>query len=534
MKSLRILMGVGIVSILVPAMAIVVPDQFAAINPFDSGDDASTAIAATSPPDFSDRVVARGEEGEAMSNPTDPIVGSDPPPEFDVQEVNDSNSEGSETKHDHNTEPSQATAPSESTSSTKPKTTTTIKESSDADSSQAVTADGTITGDACPCKVTGTVELKGEVNLKGDLMVDGGTLVARSGVTVNGNRFQIMFMNGGKADFQGTKTSTWSGNGSNANLSRDVAFRNLRRIMFHHTGPSTLRYVSVIDSGTNGVEDDYPLHWHFSGDSSRGTVVEGVVVVNGQNRAYVPHASHGITFRDIIAKNTLGSQAFWWNTTRMDPCSSDSRGNCTLNDSHDIKIDHALIDGVTGPGTRVAGFVMGQGKNNSLINSATRNIGSSGSCSGYLWDPDTHGDWFFSNNAAFSGSCKRAIFHWQNRDDGEIIQNLRSELSIDHGAYRNRHEYRNIDVPLFIAHALSFTVRDSRIGHVVIERHPTTGGEPTRFINVTIQKVSVRDARDNPGVYIFDNTNIGCGDVDLAEAHPGSEVIVNGVDCNES
>lgn len=504
-------MGFGVVTILVAATGMVFPEQFDAINPFNAdGSKSEDEAALASPSDLGNsdrRPGITAERIENMPDLTNPPMDTTLVPESGREESSSTSSEA-ETTHTHKPQP-----PAEDPSSEDPETT------------------GSITGDACPCTVTGTVELKGEVNLKGDLMVKGGTLVARPGVRINGNRFQIAFMGGGKADFRGSQVATWSGNGSNANLKRDIEFRNLRRIMFHDTAPSVLSYISVIDSGTLGVEDDYPLHWHFSGDSSRGTVVEGVVVLNGQNHAYVPHASHGITFRNIMAKNTLGTQAFWWNTTRMSPCPSDSRGKCTLNDSHNISVDRALIDGVTGPGTRIAAFAMGQGNNNSLTNSVTRNVGSSASCSGYLWDADTHGDWFFSSNTAMSGPCERAIFHWQNREDGEVIQDFKSNLQIDHGAYRNTHEYRNIDVPIFVGHALGYTVRDSRIGHVILEKHPTTGGDPVEFINVTLDKISVRDAQGDSGVYIFDETNITCGEVQLESAHSASKVIVNGVDC---
>jgi hypothetical protein len=531
-------MGIGIVSILVPAMALVLPDQFAAINPFDSDEGVrrgATAMAATAPMNFADRIA----EEETVFDPTE--TGSQP--RLGDKKASISESETTEATHDHEAQPNEGDSPPESssstdtskpasTSSTAPKTVTT-KSNSEDDSPDKVKSDGTITGDSCPCKVTGTVELKGDVNLQGDLMVMGGTLVARPGVTVNGNGFQIMFMEGGKADFQGSKTSTWSGNGSNANLSRDVEFRNLRRIMFHETGPSILKYIAVIDSGTKGVTDDYPLHWHHSGSTSRGTVVEGVVVQNGRNHAYVPHASHGITFKDVIAKNTV-EEAFWWNTPRMDPCSESDP--CTANDSHDIRIDHALADGISGSSTRVAAFLLGQGKGNVLVNSLTRNVGGSQQCSGYKWATDMHSNWFFSNNRAVdpNGTCGNGIFVWQNlrsEDPQPLIQDFTSDLAIEHGAYRNFYTYDNIDVSLFISHARSYTVKNSTIDEVRIVKNQLGGGV-TEFSNVTIGKVVMLDAADEPSKIVFDKTNITCDDVNLEKAHPQSEVIVNGTECN--
>jgi SAM-dependent methyltransferase len=40
---------------------------------------------------------------------------------------------------------------------------------------------------------------------------------------------------------------------------------------------------------TEGVLGRYPLHFHMMGDGSRGSIVEGVVVADSGNRAFVPH-----------------------------------------------------------------------------------------------------------------------------------------------------------------------------------------------------------------------------------------------------
>ena len=56
--------------------------------------------------------------------------------------------------------------------------------------------------------------------------------------------------------------------------------------------------------GTNTtvpVPGRYGLHFHHCHNGSRGTVIQGVVVTNSGSRAFVPHASHGITLRDCVA-----------------------------------------------------------------------------------------------------------------------------------------------------------------------------------------------------------------------------------------
>jgi hypothetical protein len=55
----------------------------------------------------------------------------------------------------------------------------------------------------------------------------------------------------------------------------------------------------------------YPLHFHLNGEASRGSLLEGVVVEGGKNHGFVPHASHGITFRDCVSHDTT-DDAYWW------------------------------------------------------------------------------------------------------------------------------------------------------------------------------------------------------------------------------
>lgn len=409
---------------------------------------------------------------------------------------------------------------------------------------QSVIVTGTITESACPCTVTGSVELKGDIVLQGDLMVDGGALVARPGVTLDGNGFQIMFMNGGRADFQGTPTSTWSGDGSNANLSRDIEFRNLRRIMFHdNAGASTLRYFRVVDSGTTGVLGDYPLHWHHNGDSVRGTVVEGVVVLNGRNHAFVPHGSHGITFRDIIAKNII-EEAFWWDSPigKEDGVGSIHRKFHTANNSNDIVVDHALVDGVdTGRKfkMRIAAYELGAGTGNVIKNSVARNVASGKQCSGFHWPQESNQNtggnlWLFQNNAAHNPSGCSGIFVWQNDGNDHVISDFRSTTGIEHGAYLNSYEYRNVDVPSFTGHALGWEVRDSNIGHVTIFGHSLEGG-PIKFTNVTMSSFVVDNSRGvgdpKPGTYVLENTNLTCSGIEIRSAVPGTEIIIDGNSC---
>jgi len=534
MKLLRFIMGIGIILILVPAMALVLPEQLAAVNPFDSdnGVTRGLAIAADAPGPIGGPFSPEGIK-EVAPEPEGSATGSSLPAAPEEQVITKSKS-----SVDPSTSSSSSADQDESSDTSSPSTTakkpTTTEGHDDDDSPGSVVTEGTITGDACPCQVTGSAELRGDVNLKGDLMVMGGTLVARPGVTVKGNGFQIMFMDGGKADFQGSKTSTWSGNGSNANLSRDVQFHGLRRIMFHEgAGPSTLRYISVIDSGVNSVLGDYPLHWHRNGNSTRGTLVEGVVVLNGRHHAFVPHASHGITFRDVIAKKTL-EEAFWWDKPGDPPACPKGDDSCTANDSHDIKVSRLLVDGVDSTrkyNYELSGVQLGQGSGNSMVNSLVRNVASGSSCSAYHWPEDANGDWEFRGNTATAGPCETAIFVWQNiNGGGSRIDDFTTNGAVDHGAYRNLYAYDGVTASMLRSHAVSYTVKNASFDEIVFHQHPVEG-EPVRFTNVNADRVTLSDADGKRGTYIFDGTNLSCEDVDFAKPHPSSKVVINGQEC---
>lgn len=404
-----------------------------------------------------------------------------------------------------------------------------------------VKTDGTISGNACPCTVTGTVALVGNVSLQGDLTVIGGTLVARPGVSVDGNGHQIMFMDGGKADFRGTSTSTWSGNGSNANISRDVNFKNMRRIMFHQgAGKSVLRYFAVTDSGTPTL-GDYPVHFHLNGDSTRGTVIQGVAVVNGRNHAFVPHGSHGITFKDVIAKNTTNT-AFWWDPPGTNNCNSIRRKNCTTDNSNDIIFDHVLVDGVRPPaglnGHRTSGFQLGAGTGSVIRNSVANNVTGGKDCAGFHWPENANQNiggtvWTFTNNRSSSQDC-HATFVWQNDDGHHVIDGIVG-TGIDHGAYINDYEYRNVDVTYFEVHALGWRgVTGGSIDEVLIREHNLPSLDPIVFKDVQVGSVSVNNSdgnKDNPGVFHFNNTGLTCGDVTFQKVVAGTRIVIDGSDC---
>jgi hypothetical protein len=387
-------------------------------------------------------------------------------------------------------------------------------------------------------------QLVGDVSLCGNLHVIGATLTARAGVSVDGNGYEIMFMDGASADWQGTSTFTWSGDGTNANLVRDININNVSRVMFHMgAGVSTIRFLRIDDSGTSTL-GFYPLHFHLNGNSMRGTLVEGVVVSDSANHAFVPHGTHGITYRNNIAKNIAGA-AFWWDGPGTTNCNT-FRKFCTADNSNDIIVEHMLVDGVTNSpgddrGFRLAAYTLGAGSGNEIRNSTARNVRPSHvkDCSGFQWPESANQNvggnvWVFENNAAFNPSGCSGIFVWQNDGSLHVVQGFVSPTGINHGAYVNRYSYRNIDVPSFTGHALGWEIRDSNVGNVVMVGHSLTGS-PNQFHNVTMDSFTVNNqagvSSPKPGTYILNNTNIECSDVIIRSMVVGTRIIIDGEEC---
>lgn len=502
---MRLLLGIATLLIIIPGIAFVMPETLDRLDIW--GDDSTTidagpealAISSTPEPEGESTVSTRGTHAASESEATVPETSlADPRPS--------SSGTADREKPQTSAEPGKAGDRAEAQST----------------SSSAGVVGGVLSGDVCPCSVSGTVVLDGRVDLKGDLMVMGGTLVARPGVVVNGNGFQIMFMEGGRADFQGSPVSTWSNNGSQMNLKRDIEFHNLRRIMFHGAGPSTLKYFTVTDSGTPDVLGDYPIHFHLNANSTRGTIVEGVVVVNGRNHAYVPHGSHGITFKDTIAYNIRGD-AYWW-----DPGQGE-------NDSTDIVYDHALAHTVTPAASgkhRLTGFML-RGGDNTVKNSAAVNIKGGSDCSGFHW-PENAGPnavWTFTNNHSSSPDCN-GIFVWQNDDEPHIINGFTGS-GIDHGAYSNEYQYNNVKVDHLQIQALGWTINNSTIGDVTTHAHNDSAkGKTTTITNTQIKTFTIDNGNGKaPGNYILNNTNLTCNDIKYTSTYPGTQITINGTTC---
>jgi hypothetical protein len=265
--------------------------------------------------------------------------------------------------------------------------------------------------------------------------------------------------------------------------------------------------------------------------------VEGVVVKNSTNRAFVPHASHGITFRDTIAKN-VAAAGYWWDL----PPDRDIRS--TVNNSNDIVFDHILVDGVVDGGDTVhgrglVGISLGAGTNNVIRDSVAMNVSGRTNSAGILWpavnvtqptvwDVD---DIMAHHNAAIG------LRTWQNNNKPHVIDGARTwanGVDLFHGAYDNDYLYRNVDFDTVEVHARGWTIQGGRASHIVANRNAldVVGAMiPTRFIDVDVETFTIRNADNNgdkPTAFEFTRTGLTWANVFPVDVVKGTSVTIDG------
>lgn len=222
------------------------------------------------------------------------------------------------------------------------------------------------------------------------------------------------------------------------NLTRNVEIGGTptgrSHVFVHSSEPQTLSYAAIPHCGPrhpNGakVEGRWPLHLHHCGEGTRGTVLEGVAVVDAGSHAYVPHESHGVTFRNCIAYRSK-EHAFWWDEGE---------------DTNDTVWESCVAAGLTSEIIRLAGFYLSKGVGNVMRDCvATGNEGSDG---GGITSPGgiSDGEWIIedclSHNNQHAGF--KAYLN-SNRYDTKVVSRLsayHNRLGIDHGAYSNEWLY---------------------------------------------------------------------------------------------
>ena len=179
---------------------------------------------------------------------------------------------------------------------------------------------------------------------------------------------------------------------------------------------------------------------------------------------------------------------------------------------------------------------MGAGSGNVVRNSAAINMNPSHvkDCSGFGWSEGANQNvggnvWTFKNNFSQSPSGCHGVFVWQNDGNNHIIDGFAGG-GIDHGAYGNNYEYRNVDVPYVEIHAVGWSMSDSRVGQAFGMNHQFSG--TVTFTNVTFDSFTVNDGGGpQAATYVLNGSNLTCSDIVYESVAPGSRVVIDGKNC---
>lgn len=206
----------------------------------------------------------------------------------------------------------------------------------------------------------------------------------------------------------------------------------------------SLRYVGprkLDGASSQTVLGRYGLHFDMAGDATRGTLVAGAVVRDCGSHAYVPHASHGITFRSCISHDTM-DDAYWWDAA------PDTRNDQKA--THRLTYEACIASRVTTDppfrGFRLTGFSLGRGHGNRALGCVAVGIQGNVNASGFLWPEGGVGLWQFADCVAHNNKVN-GIFVWQNTNLAHVVKRFlgyhNGQAGIEHGAYVNGYTYKN-------------------------------------------------------------------------------------------
>jgi len=240
------------------------------------------------------------------------------------------------------------------------------------------------------------------------------------------------------------------------NLTRNVVIRGMRKgrahIFIRSTKRQSIRHALIRYMGPGAV-GRYPLHFHHCRNGSRGSLVEGVVLRECRDRGFVPHASHGITFRDCIAYN-MRNAPYWW-----DPPAKNAGAHCRevsprdeCNQTHDTLYEHCLAARI-GPNSQGRsgqnGFTLVAGVRNACVDCVVVGNGGRTPAGAFHWPSTVNHDpnvWRFEDCVAHNNKVN-GIYVWQNDSNPHVIERFTAyhngKAGIEQGAYANPYHYRN-------------------------------------------------------------------------------------------
>ena len=231
---------------------------------------------------------------------------------------------------------------------------------------------------------------------------------------------------------------------------KSTSAQTLRNTEIRHMGPRkfmgrTWYYGQIKDP----VLGRYGLHFHKSGDGTRGSVVSGSVLRDIGNNAYAMHESNGITFDANIGYRITGD-GFWGDL----PSNADPNFVVPAS-SHDIAVTNNLVGSIfhepASEGVQAAAYVAIPGQRNVMRGNVAVGVQGSVNSSGYKWR-ESEGDfgvWAFQDNMAHNNKLN-GLWVWQVTGTVHPIERFTAYYNGDAGVHLG-------------SYGINYTVTDSTL-----------------------------------------------------------------------
>ncbi|OQP62011.1 hypothetical protein A3860_30470 [Niastella vici] len=247
---------------------------------------------------------------------------------------------------------------------------------------------------------------------------------------------------------------------------RSTVPQTIQQVAFRYLGPRK-------DQGGSAVKDlvpgRYGLHFHHCNEGSDGSIVDGCVMRDIDNHAYVPHVSNGITMLHNIAFNCTETP-FWWDMP-------DASHRTVW--AHNLVVAAKFLQGAVSFDTKGAptfgtnGFMLSMGDDNRCdSNVVAGQAGLETTNAAYDWEEmPIESAWIFKGNLAHN--CDGGIRSWQNNGKNHVLEQTtiyNCNIGVFHGAYANNYTYNGGTIynSVFEDHAAS-AENGVRIEHLTLD-----------------------------------------------------------------
>ncbi|OQP45864.1 hypothetical protein A4H97_31975 [Niastella yeongjuensis] len=246
---------------------------------------------------------------------------------------------------------------------------------------------------------------------------------------------------------------------------RSMVAQSVQQVAFRYLGP---RKDQGGSSAKDQVQGRYGLHFHHCDDGSEGSIVDGCVMRDIDNHAYVPHVSNGISMTHNIAFNCMDAP-FWWDLP-------DATHRTVW--AHNLVVAPQYVQGAISLDTKGAptfgthAFVLSMGDDNRCdSNVVAGQQGLETVNAAYDWEEmPIESAWIFKGNVVHNSDC--GIRSWQNNGKNHVLEQTviyNCKVGVLHGAYVNNYTYNG-----------------GYIYNSVFEDHAASGANGVRIENLTL------------------------------------------------